>query len=100
MTDGVSDDGEDEDEESFIVEKIITHKGKRPRKFLVQWEGYPPDEATWETEANLRNNVLLEEYLAALPAEEKKQVSRHTRSAPPTYTPRHMPPQAHGAPHH
>jgi hypothetical protein len=40
VTDGASD-GEEE-ELTFNVEKITEHKGVRPRKFLVHWEGYPP----------------------------------------------------------
>lgn len=74
MTDGASD-GEEE-ELTFNVEKITEHKGVRPRKFLVHWEGYPPEEATWETEASLGDNTVLAAYLAALPAEQQK-VSQH-----------------------
>ena len=44
------------DEDYFEVEKIISKK-KIGRKilYLVKWEGYPIEEATWEPVANLKN---------------------------------------------
>ena len=53
-----------EGEEEWEVEAIIAHryKGKR-REYLVQWQGYPPSEATWEPEANLKNALdVLNQY--------------------------------------
>jgi hypothetical protein len=51
----------------FIVEKIISHKGKPKIKstmsFLVKWLNYPDEENTWEPWKSLRNNTILHQYL-------------------------------------
>ena len=57
------------DKEEYIVEQIITHRGKPPRlktlQFLVRWAGYDSTSDTWESWATLRNNLKLHAYLAA-----------------------------------
>lgn len=54
------DDGNDE----WEVEKIITHRGKGPDKeYLVKWLDYPSSENTWEPVTNLTNcRQLLSQY--------------------------------------
>jgi hypothetical protein len=56
------------DEQEFIVEDIVGHRGARHRRgsmqFHVKWLGYPDSENTWEPYANLRDTVKLTEYLA------------------------------------
>ena len=51
-----------EDEEKFIVEKVIkmrvNKKGKE--EFLVKWIGYPLSEATWEPFENLAGEEACE----------------------------------------
>ena len=45
-----------EEEEYYTVEKILEKKkrGKRTT-YLVKWEGYTENEATWEPASNLKN---------------------------------------------
>lgn len=59
-------DIDDEQEEDFVVEKIV---GKRynPKKkqveYLLKWEGYPSEQNTWEPLSNLTTcKSLLQEY--------------------------------------
>ena len=54
---------EEEQEEVFSVEKIVSKKvvgGKTI--FLLKWKGYDSDENTWEPEENLDCQDLLEEF--------------------------------------
>ena len=53
------------DNESFIVERILSHKGSFTKKKHVQievkWEGYP--EPTWEPWKNVMYSAPLHDYL-------------------------------------
>lgn len=55
------------DTQEFIVEQILQHKGSFDHKknlvFKVRWQGYTPENDTWEPWAHLRDNVQLHEYL-------------------------------------
>ncbi|CAI8057524.1 Chromobox protein homolog 3, partial [Geodia barretti] len=54
---------EEEQEEVFSVEKIVSKKivgGKT--LYLLKWKGYDSDENTWEPEENLDCQDLLEEF--------------------------------------
>ncbi|CAI6331991.1 unnamed protein product [Periconia digitata] len=56
---------EDEDEDEFVVEKILSHKGKGQKiLYEVQWLGYDdPSDRTWEPRDNLDGaKDVLEEY--------------------------------------
>ena len=60
----LDDDSSEEDDESFDVERILAHRGSgKTRQYLVKWEGYGDDEATWEPAASLKGNLVLFEYL-------------------------------------
>ena len=60
----MDDDSSEEDDESFDVERILAHRGSgKTRQYLVKWEGYDDDEATWEPAASLKGNLVLFEYL-------------------------------------
>lgn len=73
---------DDDFEEDFVVEKIV---GKRynPKKkqieYLLKWEGYPPEQNTWEPLSNLTTcKSLLQEYerTAAQQLNNKSPISR------------------------
>ena len=53
----VADDDANGATERYTVERILACRGKNkngmPASYLVQWEGYPYHEATWEPAANL-----------------------------------------------
>ena len=46
-----------EDQEGYIVEQILKKKrtadGKY--KYYIKWQGFPPEDSTWEPEENLVN---------------------------------------------
>ncbi|GAA5955150.1 hypothetical protein JCM3765_003209, partial [Sporobolomyces pararoseus] len=50
-----------EGQAEYVIEKILDEgKVGRWMKYLVKWEGYPEDEATWETQARLNGTEALE----------------------------------------
>lgn len=57
------------DEQEFLIENILSHRGDRTRRstmeFLVQWQGFAASYNSWEPYANLRNTAKLSEYLVA-----------------------------------
>jgi hypothetical protein len=61
-------DGIDE----YVVEAIASHRlvkrGRKPpaKEYLVRWEGYGPEAATWEPEESVADTQALEEYEALL----------------------------------
>lgn len=88
QVDIINKDGEksldDDLEENFVVEKIV---GKRynPKKkqveYLLKWEGYPPEQNTWEPLSNLTTcKSLLQEYerSAALQLNDKSSATRYS----------------------
>ncbi|KAM8721629.1 hypothetical protein ACLKA7_007502 [Drosophila subpalustris] len=57
------DDEDDKEEAEFEVEAIVGHKTKRGESFfLVRWKGYGKDDDSWEPEAELNCDDLIEEY--------------------------------------
>ena len=70
------DEDEDEDEEpTFIVERIVGQRTKnRKVEYQVEWEGEEwKGQYTWEPAANLENNMVLKEYLAAQKAQKAQK---------------------------
>ena len=50
-------------EQTYIVEKIIGHRGLRgQREYLVKWEGYDDSANTWEPEENFEDISVIQEY--------------------------------------
>lgn len=55
-TGSTAEEGEEE-EEYWEIEKIVGRLGARTKKngkFRVRWKGYPPEDDTWEPEADIR----------------------------------------------
>ena len=63
-----SDGGGDETDEDFLINYISDHRKRgRTEEYLVVWEGYGEDEATWEPAGNIpKKNSALKAYLDAL----------------------------------
>ena len=63
-----TDDESDSDDEQYVVERIIEHKGAgKTRRFLIKWEGYEDeDDNTWEAERDI-SAELVAAYVATLP---------------------------------
>jgi hypothetical protein len=54
------------DDEQYVVEAIINHKGSgKSRQFQLTWVGYP-DEVSWEPEKNI-DPGMVKDYLNSLP---------------------------------
>jgi hypothetical protein len=55
---------EETSKEEFEVKRIMGERYNRGRKeYLVQWKGYPPDEATWEPRNNMTHaKAIVERY--------------------------------------
>jgi hypothetical protein len=57
------------DDNEFVVESILNHRGDRNRRtqmeFLVRWSGFTVEYDTWEPYGNLRDTDQLIEYLQA-----------------------------------
>ena len=56
-------------EENWVVRAIVdsrknNRKKRKPTKYLVLWEGYPDEEATWEPYENIKGTAdeALEEF--------------------------------------
>ncbi|XP_062138645.1 heterochromatin protein 1 [Drosophila sulfurigaster albostrigata] len=61
--DDIVENEDDNEETEFEVEAIVGHKSKRGESFfLVRWKGYGKDEDSWEPEAELNCDDLIEEY--------------------------------------
>jgi hypothetical protein len=54
---------EEEEEEEYIVEAILDLRKKGARvEYLIKWSGWPDSSNTWEPEANLNCNDLVEDF--------------------------------------
>ena len=50
------------DNNDFYVEMILAERIGRNRRseYLVKWEGFPPEEASWEPRRNVHSNILFD----------------------------------------
>ncbi|GAB0142395.1 hypothetical protein EsHS_00002946 [Epichloe bromicola] len=96
-------EGEDMEEDEFIVESIKNHMIDEDGtlKFQVKWEGYDSKkDLTWEPEENLEEtaHIILDEYFEAIGGREKifEQTEKAARadSTPPASAPKQWAPPA------
>jgi flagellar biosynthesis GTPase FlhF len=72
-SDSVESDEIVEQEEEYIVEKVLdvkVEKGKR--YYLIKWEGYSSEDNTWESEDNCDCKDLIEEFYKNRNEKQKK----------------------------
>jgi hypothetical protein len=58
------------DIDEYLVDKIMDHRGSKKAKtlkFRVRWEGYEPEDDTWEPWAEVKHLAALDTYLAEHP---------------------------------
>lgn len=59
-------------EDVYAVEKILDRKKKNSVWFYkIRWEGYGPDDDTWERESNLKCTEILEEFKMSISSKNK-----------------------------
>ncbi|KAG9391929.1 Chromo (CHRromatin Organization MOdifier) domain [Carpediemonas membranifera] len=66
------------DHDEYEVEAIVDHDlSSKPPQILIRWKGFEPSEDSWEP-LNAANRQLrvIDEYLASLPAEERRKLSK------------------------
>ena len=67
----------DDEEEVFIVEKILKHRGPEgAREYLVKWQGYPASTNTWEPARSFVDMGMITQYWDAVASKEKKKKKR------------------------
>jgi hypothetical protein len=63
------------DEGEFVVEEIQKHSGPLSQlkrcQFLIKWEGYPQDQASWEPYENIKQCEALNAYISSYKASRK-----------------------------
>jgi len=68
----------------YEVERVVDHRGSRrgETSYLVQWAGYPPEEATWEPAASLQGAAeAVQDYHTAERAHPRQRRTQPRRGA-------------------
>ncbi|KAI8319668.1 chromo domain-like protein, partial [Martensiomyces pterosporus] len=79
---------EADNEEVYVVEKIIKHRGKKAgeREYLLKWEGYPDSENTWEREENIFDKDMLQRYWDAIDDAKAASATKANGRRPPRHS--------------
>jgi len=76
------DKEEKESEERFKIEKLVDKKTKQGEaKYRIRWEGFQPEDDTWNTAEEIRNEgygALLDKY----ESEKKKSATKEKKIKP------------------
>lgn len=77
------------DQGIYIVEAVLaTRVQNGVTEYLVNWEGYPYSDNTWEPADNLTNNLMLADFLEKQQRSERSQAKgKHTAAKKKDPTP-------------
>eukprot|EP00946_MAST-07B_sp_MAST-7B-sp1_P005084 g5084.t1 len=74
---------------SFVIESIEKHRMSKKHgetEFYIKWQGYGPEENTWETQSNLEEDgmgAVIEDYLQAVGEIKARQKKEKRKKATP-----------------
>ncbi|XP_039297060.1 heterochromatin protein 1-like [Nilaparvata lugens] len=78
-------------QEEFVVEKIVSRRFNQKKKqyeYLLKWEGYPPEQNTWEPAQNMSTcQHLLAEFESNLAKQGAAKGLRYPHSRAPRAAP-------------
>nr|XP_018900168.1 PREDICTED: uncharacterized protein LOC109032473 isoform X1 [Bemisia tabaci]XP_018900169.1 PREDICTED: uncharacterized protein LOC109032473 isoform X2 [Bemisia tabaci] len=81
-----ADDEEEDSNEEYSVERIVARRYNTKKKqfeYLLKWEGYPPDQNTWEPADNLSDcQHLLKAYEANIAKMQQNAKMKSTLASP------------------
>ncbi|CAB07241.1 Chromobox protein homolog hpl-2 [Caenorhabditis elegans] len=77
---------EDPKDNVFMVEKVLDKRtGKAGRdEFLIQWQGFPESDSSWEPRENLQCVEMLDEFEREFSKREKPIRKRHSQKPEPS----------------
>jgi hypothetical protein len=71
------DDHNDDDETTYVVDEIIDHRFKDGiMQYKIKWKGYPLSQATWESEHQINDEMIIVNYFASLDKKKIKTLLR------------------------
>ncbi|EGT34760.1 CBN-HPL-2 protein [Caenorhabditis brenneri] len=73
---------EEEKGDVFVVEKVLSRRiGKAGREeFLIQWQGFPESDSSWEPRENLQCTEMLEQFEKESAKRDKPSTRRRQKS--------------------